>query len=276
MKQTLDIKGKTIGKYLILENPFSIKGRRHCKVECMWCHKVFTTKLQNIKKNLGCFCKEKNKIDVGMKFGELTVLEIVSYTQIKCKCSCGSIKDYRRNNLYSGNTKNCGCVRKKRVSKMSTKHSLSKTRIYRLYLSMKARCYRKSVYAYKWYGEKGIKVCDEWLGENGFMNFYNWAMSNGYEDKLSLERKDVNSNYCPENCTWIELLKQHENTSHSLRVKTKEGYVSVKTLSKKYNIPIHTLYSRIRLLDKKNLTEELVVEKFGKRRTEPHILLERR
>ena len=49
---------------------------------------------------------------------------------------------------------------------------------------MLRRCYEPERKAYKYYGARGIKVCDEWL--NDFMNFYNWAISNGYSDEWSV------------------------------------------------------------------------------------------
>lgn len=93
-------------------------------------------------------------------------------------------------------------------------HGLSKTRIYRTYAHMKDRCFNKNDKAYKHYGGRGITICPEWLGENGFINFYNWAIENEYNDNLTIERKDVNGNYCPENCCWISFKKQMANRTN--------------------------------------------------------------
>lgn len=63
-------------------------------------------------------------------------------------------------------------------------HGLSNTKIYRIYLSMINRCYKKYDEFYSDYGGRGISVCQEWLDD--FMNFYNWAMANGYKNGLSI------------------------------------------------------------------------------------------
>lgn len=74
---------------------------------------------------------------------------------------------------------------------------------------MKARCFNKKNKEYNNYGGRGITICDEW--KNDFLSFFNWSMSNGHKDGLSIDRIDVNGNYCPENCRWITPFKQGEN-----------------------------------------------------------------
>lgn len=79
-------------------------------------------------------------------------------------------------------------------------HGLSRSRIYKIYMSMKNRCTSDYSGTCKYYKDRGITVCDEWLGENGFINFYIWSMDHGYKDNLTIDRIDVNGNYEPSNC----------------------------------------------------------------------------
>lgn len=74
---------------------------------------------------------------------------------------------------------------------------------------MKDRCYNRRCSNYKNYGGRGIKMCDEWL--NDFMSFYNWAMSHGYIEGLTIDRIDVNGNYEPNNCRWVDMKQQQRN-----------------------------------------------------------------
>ena len=63
------------------------------------------------------------------------------------------------------------------------------------------RCYNENNKSYRWYGQKGIIICDEWLSNPKL--FEEWAISNGYNDNLTIDRKEETKNYCPENCRWI-------------------------------------------------------------------------
>lgn len=76
-------------------------------------------------------------------------------------------------------------------------------RLQGIFKGMKRRCYNSSCKDYRWYGDQGIKICDEWLHNPKL--FEEWALSNGYADDLTIDRKDENKDYCPENCHWITL-----------------------------------------------------------------------
>ena len=98
-------------------------------------------------------------------------------------------------------------------------HGGSKTRLYRIWKQMRIRCNCKTNPTYRFYGARGIKICKAW---GDFDVFREWAYSSGYNDSLSIERKDVNVGYNPENCTWIERIKQIKNT-RNIKSYTYEG-----------------------------------------------------
>ena len=151
----------------------------------------------------------------GQKFGRLTALHRLHNTKGRmskwlCVCECGNFVEVRLNSLTSGLTKSCGCLKK---DNHYVKHSKKNTRLYRTWKSMKSRCYNNHVDRYPNYGGRGIKVCDEWL--NDFMSFYNWAMANGYDDKLTIDRINVDGNYEPNNCRWVDMKQQLRNTQRN-------------------------------------------------------------
>ena len=78
-----------------------------------------------------------------------------------------------------------------------------------LYDHMYRRCYNKESKAYKYYGNRGIKICNEWLMDR--KQFYKWAFENGYTADLTIDRIDVNKGYSPDNCRWVTVKEQNSN-----------------------------------------------------------------
>ena len=158
--------------------------------------------------------KKKLKDLTGLKFGRLTVLEY-AYTKKSraywlCQCECGNKKIIFGKDLRNGKIKSCGCLRKESILKAVTKHNKRFTKLYPIWVQIKQRCLNINNKNYRQYGERGISVCQEWLDD--FMNFYNWAMANGYKEGLTIDRINTNGDYCPENCRWVDFIKQARNT----------------------------------------------------------------
>ena len=109
---------------------------------------------------------------------------------------------------------------------------------------MMSRCYNKNSWNYKWYGGKGITVCDEW--RNDFLNFRDWALENGYSKELTLDRIDGGRDYCPENCRWTTWERQQNNKSNNHIVIINGEQYSMADASKKLNMSYFALRSRLR------------------------------
>ena len=134
------------------------------------------------------------------------------------RCDCGKEKIIDKYSVLRGKTISCGCFNREKTIEKNTKHGLFniEKRLYRCWQDMKNRCYNPSRKKYKIYGGRGITVCDEW--KNNFENFFNWAKNNGYMENLTLDRINVNGNYCPENCRWATAKEQANNTRKNRKI----------------------------------------------------------
>ena len=141
------------------------------------------------------------------------------YRYVLCECECGKVKSVRADTLIKGDSTSCGCYSGIPCGKKFKSKSRSSHPLYNVYHSMHDRCYNENKKDYKWYGGKGITVCDRWGRKNteGFNNFL-MDMEESYERGLELERLDVNKNYCPTNCTWITRQSQLNNLTRSRKV----------------------------------------------------------
>lgn len=167
--------------------------------------------------------KTKVRVDLtGQQFGRLIVVrqsldhvyqgggKVAAW---ECLCECGETAYVTGSSLSRGHTKSCGCYRSEVSSKRVSAGGHSRTKLNKLYKSMLHRCNNMNDPAYKYYGGRGIIVCDEWRYD--FMAFYTWAHENGYKDGLTLDRIDNDGNYCPENCRWATWHEQAANKSNS-------------------------------------------------------------
>lgn len=155
---------------------------------------------------------------IGKKFGRLVVVEqlVKGKGVCLCRCDCGNIKKVRTDHLKRGCTLSCGCLQKERVSISNSKHNKSLSKLYGVWSSMKSRCYNKNNDKYKNYGGRGISVCNDW--RNDFSKFFSWAKNNGYKKGLTIDRIDVNGNYCPENCRWVDYKQQARNKTTNIKI----------------------------------------------------------
>ena len=160
-------------------------------------------------------------IVAGTVYGQLTILhkeEGHARTTVRTLCSCGTESSKNWYNIKSGRTTSCGCVGRT----THVKHGNSGKRLYNIWTLMKVRCLKSYATGFKHYGGRGITFDPSW---DSYEVFKAWALSHGYNDTLTLERVDVNGNYCPSNCIWAPQTTQSANRRK--RPRTKHKYTGV-------------------------------------------------
>lgn len=131
-----------------------------------------------------------------------------------------------------------------KTGRFITIHGMKKSKIYRVWSSMKERCYNKNNKRYKNYGGRCISVCDEW--KKSFTDFYNWAQKNGYSDGLTIDRIDNNGNYCPKNCRWVTRKEQNRNYSKNHKITYNGETLCLSDMAVKYGVNRATVLFRIK------------------------------
>lgn len=204
-------------------------------------------------KSCGCLKREvvsaRNKstgveISLGAVYGRLQVREVISGERGRvavCLCSCGNERNVSVNSLLSGATKSCGCLRRELTASKNTSHGQSKTKLYNVWKAIKERCTVESSKAYKHYGGRGITVCSRWL------DFANFEADMGQPpfEGATIDRKDNDKGYCPENCRWATHAEQSRNTRRNTNFEWKGQTLCLKDIAKLEKVPYGYLYYRV-------------------------------
>lgn len=156
-------------------------------------------------------------IDISGKiYGRLTVIKRDGILSLHpawlCRCSCGNEKRFRASDLKLGKVLSCGCYRNEKVREAISVHGdasrSGKRPEYNVWLAMRSRCQNPNNKDFRHYGGRGIYVCERW---ESYANFIE-DMGGRPTDKHTIDRKNVNGNYEPENCRWATWSEQRKNT----------------------------------------------------------------
>ena len=118
-----------------------------------------------------------------------------------------------------------------------------KTRLYDIWIGMRARCRNTKLKSYPSYGGRGITVCREW--DSNFYAFHKWSKENGYRGNLSIDRNDNDGNYCPSNCSWVNKWTQTNNRGNTIMLVYKDEERSISYWARVSGLRHKTLYRRI-------------------------------
>lgn len=198
---------------------------------------------------------------VGQRFGKLIVVKKVGTKRVGiaqkpkslwlCKCDCGNEKVVLRSSLITGNTKSCGCLELETKRAIHLKHGMAKTRLWNIWINMKSRCESTKNKDYKYYGGRGITVCEEW---KAFESFMNWSFKNGYKDELTLDRIDNDAGYEPNNCRWATRKEQTRNRDITLKAEYNGENIPLGEIAELESIPYEKAYEKF--IRNKNLNIE--------------------
>lgn len=152
------------------------------------------------------------KYSVGDTSGKLMIIETGHFISNGARrqgaylvwCECGTEKLIRIGHF--SNTYSCGCAQKETHGEGRNNEHHD---IYMRWCSIKQRCYNINNKDYRYYGGKGITMCDEW--RNNYPEFRDWALLNGYSKGLELDRENNSGPYSPDNCRWITHAENMKN-----------------------------------------------------------------
>lgn len=186
----------------------------------------------------------------GQVFGRLTVVaasdERTNSGSVKwlCRCSCGAEKLISGSSLKAGFTKSCGCyfleVAAEKGRKKAT-HGMTKSKAYKSWSGMRRRCYATSDKKYHLYGGRGICVCQRWL--ESFSNFL--ADMGEPCPNQTLDRIDVNGDYCPTNCRWATQLEQQNNRRNNVFISLGGERLTIAQYARKHNLNEDKIQQRL-------------------------------
>lgn len=200
----------------------------------------------------------------GQRFGRLLVLsmEFVAETSVKlciCRCDCGQEKKIRASNLRSGTTASCGCLNRENASRRlvdrQSTHGATRTPTYVVWRGMIDRCRNPANKNYRYYGGRGIRVCERWVG-----SFEAFQSDMGCRPvAMTLDRVNNDGDYEPGNCRWATSKQQARNTSRNVLVEVRGETLCLKDWADRLSIYPELLASRHR---RKGIPYAVMIESY--------------
>ncbi len=252
MPRFKDLSGQVFGSLVVLK-PLGTNKNGYltylCQCECGNRPEVFSYSLRRGVTSCGCRKVNPKMINLmGKVFGYLTVLSKAKNDsrgepQWLVVCNCGNTKIVISSSLRSGRTRSCGCSTGKFLSEKLKRHGMTGTGTWKSWQLMRNRCFNKKSTQYKWYGGRGITVCDRWLK---FENFF--ADMGEKPPGMTLDRKDTNGNYEPDNCRWATWLEQQNNRRNNRMIEFKGQTKTLAQWCRAYDMPYLTVLQRLNKL----------------------------
>lgn len=178
---------------------------------------------------------------IGQQFQKLTVRAVApkkhKRQRVLVECECGNEKVVDAKHMVKGRIGSCGC--------RLTRHGMTGTPEWYAYQSMLSRCTRPKNAGYHNYGGRGITICERWLGADGFINFLA-DMGSRPSPTHSIDRKNNEGGYCPENCRWATKAEQSRN-KRDVKMFTYQGLtMCVKDHATRLGLRPNTIRMRMR------------------------------
>lgn len=156
-------------------------------------------------------------------------------------CECGEHCVVQAKRYRTGHTKSCGCYHRESAVRVCTTHGKSKTSEYRIWASMRQRCFDKNCLSYPRYGGSGISMCGRWNSFEAFLE----DMGPRPTPKHSIDRIDNSKGYCPENCRWATVVEQARNKSNNLWIEAFGKRMLARDWAKVYGVKELTIRKRV-------------------------------
>jgi len=186
---------------------------------------------------------------------EVGVKRVIKRRAVLCRCECGTERVVIFNNLVSGISKSCGCMKLEAIHASNYMHGRNTSdATYRVWLAMRDRCRNPNSEKFKNYGGRGIKVCERWESFETFL-----ADMGEKPTGKSIDRINVNGNYEPSNCRWATAYEQSRNRTDNRILVVHGEQINLTDCATKYGMNVSTLHGRLA----KGMSPEEAIKSYG-------------